>query len=455
MEQRWTRARRNGLILVLLSGAFSLFWGIVLSRTVPGGVLDLQGLYYGSQCLLHHCDPYNVQELEQFYRTQGVEDPTDSVQRRQVKVLYVNLPTTFLFVAPLANLPWKLASVLWMGLIAGVYLFAAILMWDVGADYSPGLSTWLVCILLVNSEVVFATGNTAGLVISLSVIGAWCFLRQRFVPIGILCFAAALAIKPHDSGLVWLFFVLAGYPYRKWALRSFAITAVLGVIAFVWVSHAAPHWTSEIRANLATISGPHGLNEPGPNAVTGASAAMVLDLQAAVSVFWDDPAIYNSVSYLVCGTMLLLWLVKALRSKIFDSMGWLALAAVVPLTILVTYHRPYDTKLLLLSVPACAILCSRGGAKAKLAVLVSTAAVTLTGDVPLAMLIVIYKGLKGPATGAVHLISTVVLTQPASLTLLAAAVFYVWVYVKSDPAATASLSPGESTMRVSGATSAP
>ena len=81
MEQRWTRARRNGLILVLLSGAFSLFWGIVLTRTVPGGVLDLQGLYYGSQCLLHHCDPYNVQELEQFYRTQGVEDPTPFVQQ--------------------------------------------------------------------------------------------------------------------------------------------------------------------------------------------------------------------------------------------------------------------------------------------------------------------------------------------------------------------------------------
>src|SRR5579863_2006506 len=308
-----SRARKYGLILVLLSGGFSLIWGIFLTRSVPGGVLDLQGVYYGTECLLHHCDPYNVSDLESFYRREGLDDPTETPQRHQVKVLYVNVPTTFLFIAPLTLLPWKVAGVLWLTLIATTYLLAAILMWDIGATYSPGVSTLLVCILLANSEVVFATGNTAGLVISLTVIAVWCFLRERFVAAGILCFAAALAIKPHDAGLVWLYFVLAGGAHRKQALKSLALTAAMAAVAFAWVSNAAPHWLPEMRTNLATISGHGGLNEPGPGSVTGNTAGMVVDLQAALSVFRNDPKFYNTGSYLVCGVLLILWGSKAIR----------------------------------------------------------------------------------------------------------------------------------------------
>jgi hypothetical protein len=35
-------------------------------------------------------------------------------------------------------------------------------------------------------------------------VAAWCFIKGRFIPAGILCLAVSLAIKPHDAGLVWL-----------------------------------------------------------------------------------------------------------------------------------------------------------------------------------------------------------------------------------------------------------
>ena len=71
-----------------------------------------------------------------------------------------------------------------------------------------------------------------------------------------MCLGLSLAIKPHDAGLVWLYFVLAGGAYRKRALESLAITAVIGLTAVVWVWHVAPHWMHDWSANLATISAP-------------------------------------------------------------------------------------------------------------------------------------------------------------------------------------------------------
>jgi len=433
-----SKARRNGLILIVLSGALSVLWGLHLATTVPGGALDFQGLYFGTRCLMQHCDPYNLRELDAELSREGFKDPAETPQRHQVKVLYVNVPTTFLFVAPLAAMPWEIARFLWMAAIIAGFMTAAILMWDLGSRASPGIAALLVCITLINSEVIIATGNTAGLVVSLTILATWCFLQDRFVWLGVLFFAAALAIKPHDSGLVWLYFVLAGGAWRKRALQSVAITALLAIAAFAWVTHVAPNWIPELRANLASISAPGGLNEPGPASVTSHTAGMVVDLQAAVSIFWDRAAIYNPVSYAICGILLVLWVFKTVRSPCNRASAWMAIAAVVPLTMLVTYHRPYDTKLLLLSVPACCALWAQGGRSGRIAAVLSAAAVALTGDVPLAACIVISKSVLPSTTGPLHTLMALLLTRPASLILLAIAGFYLQVFLKQRSASQAS-----------------
>ncbi len=422
-------SRRIGLFLILFSGSLSILWGLVIGLKAESGLLDFQAVYFGTRCLIEHHNPYNVAELESVYRADGGERPTDTPKHRQTITLYVNLPTTFLFVAPLAMLPWGIAATIWMLVLTGVFILAALAMWRLSEGYSPGVAVLLISILLIESELTFATANTAGIVIGLCLIAVWCFLENRFVVFGVLCLTASLAIKPHDAGLIWLYFILAGGIYRKRAMQAFLLTAVLGVAAILWVGYVAPHWLQDLRTNLAAISGPGGLNDPGPASATGNTAGMVIDLQAFLAMLWDNPLFYNLTSYLICGALLIIWAVKTYRSRFSRENALLALAAAVPLTMLITYHRPYDAKLLMLAVPGCALLWAISSRMRWLAVLVTTAAIVLTGEIALAIVVNVNDGLQF-GTGFFGQVLRAVMMRPASLALLAMAIFFVWAYAR-------------------------
>ena len=96
-----------------------------------------------------------------------------------------------------------------MALTAGSLTLAGFLMWVTAAKSAPDISFYMVCFILVNSGVAFAGGNPAGIVVSLCAIAAWCFIQERCVVLGMACLAVSLAIKPHDSGFVWLYFLLS------------------------------------------------------------------------------------------------------------------------------------------------------------------------------------------------------------------------------------------------------
>jgi hypothetical protein len=437
---KWTK--QIGLAWILLACGISIWWGSSLGRKADRWV-DFKAVYYGTRCLLEYHNPYNMSELDRFYRSETGEHPSESNRDHLGVTLYVNLPTTFIFVAPFALLPWGPAHLLWMTLTAGVFILAALLIWDLGASYAPHVSLFLMCILLANCESIFVAGNTAGIVVSLCVVAVWCFLEERFVPAGILCLVVSLAIKPHDAGLVWLYFLLVGGVYRKRALQTLFIAAVLGLFACLWVWHIAPHWIGDWQTNLAAISAHGGLNDPGPDSLTGRSGAMVIDLQSALILLRQDPRFYNLVSYLVCGVPLLIWSVRTLRSRFSPAAAWLALASVVPLTMVVTYHRPWDTKLLLLTVPACAILWAEGGAIRWIALLLNAAGIVITGDIPLTILTILTKNIGISTGGLAARLLTVVELRPVPLILLAMGIFYLCVYLRRDPGRDARAEHGE------------
>jgi hypothetical protein len=425
------RTNQIGLAWILLSCAISIVWGSSLGPAATRWV-DFKAVYYGTRCLLEHHNPYSQSELDGVFQSEGRESPLASLRDHVGVTLYVNVPATFIIVVPFALLPWGSAHVLWMTLTAGAFILAALLMWSVAANYAPDVSLFLMCILLANCEAIFAAGNTAGIVVCLCVVAVWCFLKKRFELAGVLCLSVSLAIKPHDAGLVWLFFLLAGGVYRKRALQSFFITAVLGLSAVLWVSLVAPHWMQDWQTNLAAIASHGGLNDPSLNSVTGRTGGMVIDLQSAISVFRDDPRIYNPASYMVCGALLLIWLVSTLRSRFSQSRAWFALAVIVPLTMLVTYHRPWDAKLLMLTVPACAMLWAEGGAIAGIALLLNGAAIVMTADLPLTIFTMLTNPIRIPITGFPGQILTVVLMRPVPFILLAMSIFYLWIYVRRD-----------------------
>jgi hypothetical protein len=289
-------ARQLGGILLLPCLGISVWWGFSIGWKMTGPPTDFQAYYYGTRCLLQHHNPYKVSELEALYRAEGGENPSESIQHHQTVTLYVNLPATFLFIAPFAILPLGVAQVLWMILTAGVLFLAAFLIWNLGSKYAPILTGCLIALFLANCELVFWTGNSVGLVVSLCVVAVWCFVEDRFVPAGILCMAVSLAIKPHDAGLVWLYFLLAGGICRKRALQALFVTAVLALSAILWVSLVAPHWIEDWHVNMAAIAAPGGLNSPGPASLAINCLGGVISLQTVFVLFCDDPFFYNELT---------------------------------------------------------------------------------------------------------------------------------------------------------------
>ncbi len=436
--KRWV-----SLASLLLCAAISIVWGSssTLNRY---GTTDFRAVYYGTRCLLQHHNPYNVSELERVVRDENGERPSETVQQHQAVVLCINLPTTFLFVAPFAVLPFGIAQVLWLALLAGSLILAAFLVWNLSESFSPMVSVFLICMVLANSEGVFLGGNTAGIAVGLCLVAVWCFLQGRFIPAGILCMAFSLAIKPHDSGFVWLYFLLAGGVYRKRALQTFTVTAVMAVSAILWVSHFAPNWLQDWHTNFA-ISAHGGINDPGPTSSVGFhNLDPVIDLQSVISVFRDDPRVYNSITYLVCGSLVLLWVIATLRFRFSRTRAWLALAAIVPFTLLITYHRPWDAKLLLLTVPACSMLWAEGGLIGRLALLVNTAGVVFTGDIPMAILSILTRDFRISTVSLSGQILTILTARPIPLILLLMGVFYLWIYIRHTPDAEISMVPERS-----------
>jgi hypothetical protein len=429
-----TRKQWIALTWMLSCCGLSALWGFSLVRAPADLMIDFKGVFYDARCLFQHADPYEVGEPLRVYLADGgpEPEPTDWGPR-QALALDTNLPTTSVFIAPFAMLPWGTAQLLWTILTVGSLIVAAFLMWNLGANYAPLLSGTLICFVLANTEIFFPCGNTAGIVISLCMVAVWCFLRERFVWAGILCLAVSLAIKPHDAGFVWLYFLLAGKVHRKRALQTLLIAAVLGLAAIAWVTPIAPHWMQELHSNIAAHQLPGGVDNPGLANATNRGPIIIIDLQSTVSVFRNDPRIYNSVSYLVCGTLLLVWAIRALRSRFSQTSAWFALAAVVPFTLLVTYHRPYDAKLLMLAVPACAMLWAKCGSTRWLALLVTSAGFAFTGDMSLTILDLHTKNLHISTAELSGQLLTVVLTRPTQLALLAMGIFYLWIYMRYEP----------------------
>ncbi|MGA3130604.1 MAG: glycosyltransferase family 87 protein [Terracidiphilus sp.] len=432
MRPKRASTQRKALLCLLLSVAISITWASVIAATSHSGMGAFKAIFYGVRCLIRHSDPYNPAILQQVYESEGGRfspDPAEAFLFRRAMLVCVNLPTSLFLIAPLAVLPWKIAALVWMVLNIAGFSIAAFLLWMTGRNYALKPSTLIICFLLANAELVLALGNLAGIATGLCMIAAWCFLEERFVLGGIFCLAVGLALKPHDAGLVWFYFLLAGGVYRRRALQTLAVVAALTLPAILWISYVAPQWPRELRANMHALSAHGSVNDPGPDSLTFRSPDYVISLQSPFSLIRDAPGFYNSASYLTCGLLLLAGAIRVLKSRFTKRNAWIALAAVAPLSMLPVYHRAYDAKLLLLAVPACALLWREGGRLKWLAGLMTTLAVVSTGDVPATILLGIMNSTQGLDNISGRLLTAFVF-HPAPLVLLATGVFYLWVYFR-------------------------
>ncbi len=213
------QARRDGRILLQLGYLGFLALGLLMLVTSYNSLslMDFRIAYSGGRCLLHQGDPYNQADLYQSYLEGGGGAPRNEADRYTLdfETRYFYFPSTFAVTVPLALVPFKFAQVIWVFANAVSFMLAAHLMWDLAAEYAPLTSGAFLCFYLINTFNYICLGNPVGIAVSFCVISVWCFLRNRFIVGGIVCMAISLLIKSHDSGVIFLFFGLAGGVLRN------------------------------------------------------------------------------------------------------------------------------------------------------------------------------------------------------------------------------------------------
>ncbi|MGB6192877.1 MAG: glycosyltransferase family 87 protein, partial [Terracidiphilus sp.] len=431
-----TGTRADGVRLVFLGAIIFLGMGLVLQYATPRTTADFRLVYFSARGLLEGKDPYQPKVLEGLYRDEGGESAATPPDLRS-ESRYNYLPTALPLTVPFALLPFGPAHVLWLAFTAGAFILASVLIWDVAAEFSPLVAAALVTLTLVTSELLLILANPAGITISFCVIAAWCFLRQRYVAAGVLLLALSLMLKPHDGGLVWVYFLLSGRPNRKRAWMTLAAIVVMSMPAVLWCSTIAPGWTQEFRQNMSSLSAHGDVNDPGPASKGSHGITMITNLQAPLSLIRDDPHFYNPISYAVFGAILIVWTIKTLRTPFSQQMAWFALAPVSILPIIAIYHRVYDARIVLLTLPACMMLWKKGGARAWIALALCAMGIVSTGAVPWAIYLKLVHDLKidsGFVRGA--LAGFEAAAVPVIMTALC--VFYLYVYVQRRPDVAAS-----------------
>jgi hypothetical protein len=111
---------------------------------------------------------------------------------------------------------------------------------------------------------------------------------------------------------------------------------------------------------------------------------------------------------------------------------------------LVTYHRVYDSKLLLVCVPAAALLWAKRGVVGWAALIITSAAIFFSADLPLAVLGIFLKRLHLDLSTISGQILTALIERPSQEALLLMSLFFLWVYLRKDISNAAAIDYSES-----------
>lgn len=419
-------SRKKGLFYLCLGACVFLFLGIGLVVSDPHCMTDFRTAYSSTKAFTLGIDPYDAQNVLQAYRLTGA--PPFRTQIEQVVATHdVYPPTEFLPVAPIALLPYSLARPVWFVLIASGFLIASLLVLDLVAPSTAPMIGVLLGFLIAGSASLMFYGNPAGIAVSLAIFTVWSFMRQQWLPLGVLALALSLSLKPHDAGLIWLCFLLAGNPYRKLALQSLGVVALLSLPALLWITHIAPHWPSEAAANLGIFAQPGSTNDP----ASAYGACFIASLQVIFCFIKNDPHFYNLAALIAMTPVLLAWIIAASRVRGSVTNLWLALAAIAPLSMLPVYHRQYDAKLIVLTLPALAILWTQRSGLRYLALAVTGLAVLLNSDVFWAVILLAFKPLPIVSLEPDARMRFPFVTFPVPLSLLIAGLFYLWLLFRN------------------------
>jgi hypothetical protein len=342
--------RKPDLHLLVLGIAAMVFFAIGAARVFRASY-DLVPVYTGARCLLHGCNPYDTKQLEQQFFAGGGR-PTELPSWEIDVPVYP--PSTFLVLSPLALLPFPIARLLWFLLNGCLFVTSAGLILSLCPGPRRWLATTLASFILATSGILLVLGQPAAFSISLVIIGCYLFFRGRFLPLGAFLFMLSLAVKPQIGGLIVVYLLAQRIHWRYAAMALTGALALLLSAGLILRLHPrSSDWTSTLGTNLSSTLSPGGSADPRPANIEAVGDA---NLQTLTSVFFSNPRIFNAAAYAIFLIFLAALITVVLPVNAGQELHFLALAAVSVLSLTPVYHRFYDTRLLLLTIPAVLIV---------------------------------------------------------------------------------------------------
>jgi hypothetical protein len=323
-------------------------------RYVFHTTIDLVNIYSGARCLINGCNPYDTTQLDEQY-TQAGGKPDERLPWYREVPMYP--PSAFLVVAPLTLLRFPAARVVWYLLNGGLFILSAGLVLSLCPRSHRWFATILVSLVLAASGTTLVLGNPAFFAISLLIIGSYFFLCGRYLPLGAVLLMLSLAVKPPIGGLIVLYLLARGI-HRRYAAAAVAGTLALFLSAGLMLSlhPRSAGWPSTLRANISQAEEPGGVNDYRPSNKEG---FYFINLQAATSVFFTDAREFNAAAWAIFLALLAVWVTALLRTSADPETHLLLIGSLAVLSLMPVYHRFYDARLLLISIPAVVIVYKR------------------------------------------------------------------------------------------------
>ncbi len=304
--------------------------------------------------MFHGCNPYDTSQLELQYLQAGGRADELAPWEDEVPMYP---PSSLLALSPLTLLRFPEARVLWFLLNGFLLVTSAGLILSMCPRSYRWLSTILISLLVISIGLPLALGNPAIFAISLLIIGSYFFFRGRFLPLGAFLLMLSLAVKPQIGGLVVVYLLVRGIH------RRYALAAMLGALALLLAGGLtlslhprSANWISALSSDISASMEPGGINDPEPANI---HAITLINLQPVSSVFFPNAREYNAIAYTVFLTLLGVLIAVLLRRDACQEIYFLSIGALAVLSLMPAYHRIPDARLLLISIPAVAVVYQR------------------------------------------------------------------------------------------------
>jgi len=344
---KFTRTNLMLLVLCIASLIFLLDGG----RRALNGSCDFVPVYTGARCLLHGCNPYDTSQLNQQYFQSGGR-AEELLPWPYEMPMYP--PSTLLVLSPLALLRYQVARLLWFLLNGSLFVTSAGLVLSMCPRSHRWIAIALVSLILATSRVQLGVGQPSISAISLLVIGFYFFQRGRYLPLSTFLLMVSLAIKPQIGCLIVLFLLARGI-HRRYAVASVAGALVFFLFAglILRMHPSSADWPSSLHENMSTTFEAGGVNDPGP---ANPYANLSVNLQPVTNVLLADPKEVNAAAYAIFLAFLAVLVTTVLRTNASPDVHLLSIGALAVLTLMPSYHRWYDNRILLITIPAIVIV---------------------------------------------------------------------------------------------------